>query len=93
MVLLLATIALAGAHARFADLGPLAVTAALAILLNAAVCGVLANPHDRYGARMAWIAALVVLMASWRALIRPPAAVQRAPMPDPVSAPEDGPCA
>jgi hypothetical protein len=69
---------------RFADLGPLAVTAAIALLLNAAVCGVLANPHDRYGARMAWIAALVVLMASWRALIRPPAAVQRPPRPDPV---------
>jgi hypothetical protein len=84
MVLLLATIVLAAARVRFADLGPLAVTAAIALLLNAAVCGVLANPHDRYGARMAWIAALVVLMASWRALIRPPAAVQQPPRPDPV---------
>ena len=89
MVLLVATIALAGTHARFADLGPLAVTAALAILLNAAVCGLFANPHDRYGARMAWIAALVVLMAGWRALIRPAAAVQRPPLPDPVSAPRE----
>jgi hypothetical protein len=84
MVLLLATIVLAAVRVRFADLGPLAVTAAIALLLNAAVCGVLANPHDRYGARMAWIAALVVLMASWRALIRPPAAVQQPQRPDPV---------
>ena len=89
MVLLLATIVLAAARVRFADLGPLAVTAAIALLLNAAVCGVLANPHDRYGARMAWIAALVVLMASWRALIRPPAAVQRPPRPDPVCGPQE----
>jgi hypothetical protein len=71
MVLLLATVALAGNAARFADLGPLAATAALALLLNAAVCGVLANPHDRYGARMAWIAALIVAVVSWRAIIRP----------------------
>ncbi len=76
MVLLLATIVLAAARVRFADLGPLAVTAALAILANAAICGMLANPHDRYGARIAWIAALVVAMAGWRALAGAPAAVE-----------------
>ena len=51
MVLLIGTIALALRQPRLADLGPLAATAALAILANAAVCGVLSNPHDRYGAR------------------------------------------
>jgi len=50
----------------FAEVAPLAVTAALAILGNAVVCGVLANPHDRYGARMVWIATLVVAMVPWR---------------------------
>jgi len=68
MVLLLATIVLARNRERFADLGPLAATAALAILANAAVCGVLANPHDRYGARLAWIATFVVALVLWRAL-------------------------
>lgn len=40
----------------------LAATAALALLANAAVCGILSNPHDRYGARLAWIAPFVVLL-------------------------------
>src|SRR5262249_31929174 len=65
--LLIGAIVLARRRARFADLGPLAATALLAILANAAVCGIFANPHDRYGARMAWIATLVVLMVAWRA--------------------------
>jgi hypothetical protein len=72
MLLLLGTIALARKQERFADLGPLAATAALAILGNAVVCGVLANPHDRYGARLVWIAALVVALIPWRAAIREP---------------------
>ena len=70
MLLLVATIVLALMRPRFADLGPLAATVTLAILANAAVCGVLANPHDRYGARMVWLATLVVALVPWRALIR-----------------------
>lgn len=70
MLMLLGIIGLAAAKPRFADLGPLATTAALAILANAVVCGVLSNPHDRYGARMAWIATLVVLLTLWRAARR-----------------------
>jgi hypothetical protein len=66
MVLLIATIVLALKQERFADLGPLAATAALAILANAAVCGVLANPHDRYGARLVWLATFVVALVAWR---------------------------
>lgn len=45
---------------------PHARTSALAALLfvalvgNAAICGVLSNPHDRYQSRLAWLATLVV---------------------------------
>jgi len=62
MALLLVTLVLAPRRPSLADLGPLAATASLAILANAAVCGVLANPHDRYGARMVWIATLVIAL-------------------------------
>jgi hypothetical protein len=41
----------------------LAGTAMLALLGNAIVCGAVSNPHDRYGARMVWIGAFVVLLA------------------------------
>jgi uncharacterized membrane protein YhaH (DUF805 family) len=68
MLLLLGVIALALKRERFADLGPLATTAALALLANAAVCGIFANPHDRYGARLIWIATLVVVLVPWRAV-------------------------
>jgi asparagine N-glycosylation enzyme membrane subunit Stt3 len=68
LVLLIATIVLAIKQERFADLGPLAATAALAIMANAAVCGVLANPHDRYGARLVWLAAFVIALVPWRAV-------------------------
>ncbi|MGH7247275.1 MAG: hypothetical protein ACREH9_04145, partial [Pseudomonadota bacterium] len=50
----------------FADLGRLAATAALALLANAAFCGVISNPHDRYGSRMVWIAVFTVALALWR---------------------------
>jgi len=72
MVLLLGLIALAIRRARFADLGALAATATLAILANAVVCGALSNPNDRYGARMAWVACLVLLVGVWRAASREP---------------------
>ncbi|HZL38707.1 MAG TPA: hypothetical protein VFC45_00295 [Pseudolabrys sp.] len=41
----------------------------LALLGNAFICGALANPHDRYGARMVWLAGLTVILAavSWLA--------------------------
>jgi hypothetical protein len=72
MLLLLGVIAFSARQPRFADLGLLATTAALAILANAFVTGALSGPHDRYGARAAWIATLVIAMAAWRALIRKP---------------------
>lgn len=44
------------------SLADLTGTAMLALLGNAVVCGVISNPHDRYGARIVWIAAFVVLL-------------------------------
>jgi hypothetical protein len=41
---------------------------ALAVLANAAVCGVFSNPHDRYGARIVWLAVLTALLAAITAL-------------------------
>jgi hypothetical protein len=60
-----------------ADIGILAATAALAIVMNACVCGPLSNAHDRYGARIVWIAPFVMLLAPLRrhsstARARPP---------------------
>jgi hypothetical protein len=62
MLLLLPIMGLALQHARFTEPGCLATTVTLALLANAVVCGVLANPHDRYGARLAWLAPLVVIL-------------------------------
>jgi len=53
--------------AEFADLGRLALTIALALLGNAAFCGVISNPHDRYGSRIVWIAVFAGALAAWRA--------------------------
>lgn len=67
---LLPVIALIGWRREdFADLGRLAVVVMLALLANAAVCGIISNPHDRYGSRIVWIAALTVMLASWRAAL------------------------
>ncbi len=52
---------------RIFHLRRLACMVALALMANAFVCGALSNPHDRYGARMAWLAVLVILLAPWRA--------------------------
>ena len=64
MLLLVGMIALR--HERVVHLKPLACAVALALLANAFVCGALSNPHDRYGARMSWLAVLVILLAFWR---------------------------
>ena len=36
------------------------------LLGNAFICAVISGPHDRYGARMAWLATFVVLIAAIR---------------------------
>jgi hypothetical protein len=51
-----------------AEIGALAATCTLALLGNAFVCGALSNPHDRYGARMVWIAVLAVALALVRTI-------------------------
>jgi hypothetical protein len=68
-------------HAEaFADMSRLAGVTALSLLGNAAVCGIFANPHDRYGARLVWLAPLVVLLACYRAYaLRPGPATARQP--------------
>ena len=52
----------------FADIGELAAATALALLANAAVFGTLTTAHNRYGARMVWLAVFVVMLAAlaWR---------------------------
>jgi hypothetical protein len=50
----------------FDDLTLLAGTVTLAVLGNAFICAVISGPHDRYGARMAWVATFVVLIAAVR---------------------------
>ncbi|TGN85480.1 hypothetical protein EOW77_0020815 [Bradyrhizobium yuanmingense] len=66
---MLALVALLGhalANHRLDDLTLLAGTVTLALLGNAFICGVISGPHDRYGARMVWVATFVVLMAVGR---------------------------
>ncbi|MCO5129800.1 MAG: hypothetical protein M9932_04455 [Xanthobacteraceae bacterium] len=66
MLLLLVLLGRALWRRRLDDLDLLAATVALALLGNAFLCGVISGPHDRYGARMAWIAVFVVLIAAER---------------------------
>jgi len=66
---LLAVFAMVGRAAwrrRLDDLSLLAATVSLAMLGNAVICGVMSGPHDRYGARLVWIATFTVLIAAIR---------------------------
>jgi len=62
MLLVIAMFATAIWRRRLDELTLLAATVSLALLGNAFVCGVISGPHDRYGARMAWVATFVVLI-------------------------------
>jgi hypothetical protein len=66
MLALLAIIGHALWRRRLDDLTLLAATVSLALLGNAFICGVISGPHDRYGARLVWIATFVVLIAAVR---------------------------
>lgn len=68
MLALIGLLALALASRRLDDLTLLAATVTLALVGNAFICGVISGPHDRYGARMVWVATFVVLMALARRL-------------------------
>jgi hypothetical protein len=66
MALLPMVIVLGWRQQSFSDLALLAVTASIAIVTNAVVCGALSNAHDRYGARLAWIPLLVTALVLLR---------------------------
>jgi len=51
-------------------IGEFAGLCIVALFGNALVCGALSNPHDRYGARMVWIAGFAVALALARLLAR-----------------------
>ena len=65
-MLALPLVVLLARRGDFSDLGLLAGTIVVAILVNAAVCGALSNPHSRYGARLVWIATLAVALVPMR---------------------------
>lgn len=58
-----------------AELGELAGFCMVTLLANAFVCGALSNPHDRYGARMVWLAAFATGIVLIRLAERHKAAV------------------
>ena len=66
MLLALAMFARAVWRQKLDDLALLAATVSFALLGNAMICGVISGPHDRYGARLVWIATLTVLLAAAR---------------------------
>ena len=63
MALLPAIVVCAWRRKLPAALGELAAFCALALFANALVCGALSNPHDRYGARIVWLAAVAAGLA------------------------------
>jgi hypothetical protein len=46
----------------------LAVTVTVALLADAFACGALSGPHDRYGARIVWIATLTAAITLLQAI-------------------------
>jgi hypothetical protein len=61
-----------------ADLGDLAGFCMLALMANAFVCGALSNPHDRYGARIVWLAVFTAGLALYKLSERQAAALAAA---------------
>lgn len=45
------------------EIGELATMCIVTLFANAVICGVLSNPHDRYGARMVWLAGFTAALA------------------------------
>jgi hypothetical protein len=68
MALLPVLIGLGWRRRRYAGVASLALTVSVAILANAMLCGALSDPHDRYGARIVWIASFAALIAALKAL-------------------------
>ena len=51
---------------HMSTIGELATVCLLALLANAFICGTLSNPHDRYGARLVWLAVTAAAIAAVR---------------------------
>ena len=66
MLAVFAMFALALWRRKLDDLSLLAAAASFALLGNALICGVISGSHDRYGARLVWIATFTVLLAAAR---------------------------
>jgi hypothetical protein len=78
-MLLWPVIVLAG-RGEYGDLRLLAATVIVALLANAVVWSVMSNPHDRYGARLAWIATFAVALVPMRYAVTRPCSL-RTPRP------------
>jgi hypothetical protein len=63
---LLPVIAFIAYRRKLPDVAELATTCGLALVANAFICGTLSNPHDRYGARLVWIAVFAGIVAILR---------------------------
>ena len=63
---LLPVFALLASRRKVPDVGELTAACGVALVANAFICGVLSNPHDRYGARLVWIAVFAVIIAILR---------------------------
>jgi hypothetical protein len=72
MLFVLVLVANAVVRGRFDEPARLAATVTVALLANAFVCGALSGPHDRYGARMVWIATLTAAITVMQAIFRAP---------------------
>jgi len=68
MLFVLVLLANAVVCGRFDEPARLAATVTVALLANAFVCGALSGPHDRYGARMVWIATFTAAIAVMQAI-------------------------
>jgi hypothetical protein len=51
---------------RIDDVTLLATTVCLALLGNAAICGIISGAHDRYGSRLVWIATCTLVIAAMK---------------------------
>ena len=51
---------------RIDDVTLLMATVFLALLGNAAICGIISGPHDRYGSRLVWIATCALVIAAMK---------------------------
>jgi len=64
--LVFAMLIAAAVRRRIDDVTLLTATVCLALLGNAAICGIISGPHDRYGSRLVWIATCAVTIAAMK---------------------------